>query len=87
MSEQDKILEALKTVTQSVSPEERQQWWDEATKKFLLARRMAEIGMTPYDPHAERVLRLLSELTRLGPEYLQLQEEAQEEAEADADPT
>lgn len=62
------IREFMEIVQKPVSPEERKQWWDEAVAELVVSRKMAEIQMAPYDPHSERVLRLLVELSRQVPE-------------------
>jgi hypothetical protein len=67
----ERTLEALKEVTKPAPPEEREQWWQEASQAYFRTKKMFEIGFAPYDPQPERALRLISELTRLGPEYME----------------
>lgn len=61
------VTEALAFVTKRITPDELRQWWNDAAEKLVKAERMSEAGFAEYDPTAERVLRLISELGRRQP--------------------
>lgn len=62
------VAEALVLVTKPIEVDEYQQWWNDAVEALVKAERMAEVRFAVYDPMAERVLRLISEVGRRPPE-------------------
>ena len=60
-------VETLVTMMTQPTTDELREWWNEATKKYAFSKKMAEIEMAPYDPQAERILRLIVALSGAQP--------------------
>ena len=56
------VMEEIEKIAAAPSLDEIRNWWNEATKKFGMAKMMAEIQFAPYDPQPERILRLIMAL-------------------------
>lgn len=55
-----------------VSLDECQQWWNDAVVEMRKSLGFADAGFDEYDPRAERILRLINEVTRLRGECAEL---------------
>ena len=53
------MQETVALLTTEPTDDEMEQWFNEAAKGYEKAKMMDKIGMTPYEPAHERVLRLL----------------------------
>jgi len=53
------MQETVALLTTEPTDDEMEQWFNEAAKDYEKARMMEKVGMTPYDPAYERVLRLI----------------------------